>query len=93
MEYAQHFNPVFTDAVGNDIWRSGNHQFARSFDTPWAAQGWMTSKKLHSIRDCQHYALGRSRAIARNRFGFRIEVRQRPLQPPDVARGPRQFQC
>jgi hypothetical protein len=24
MEDAQHFNPVFTDAVGNDIWRSGN---------------------------------------------------------------------
>jgi hypothetical protein len=75
MEDSQHFNPVFTDAVGNDVWRSGNHQFARSFDAPWAAQGWMTSKNPHSISDRQHYTLGGSRAIARNRFGFRIQVR------------------
>jgi hypothetical protein len=39
MEYAQDFDCVCPNSIGDDIWRAGNDQFARALNSAGAAYG------------------------------------------------------
>lgn len=83
MEDAQHFKPVGLgiDSIGDDVRRTGNHQFPIPFNASRAANGWVRLQTADSLVDTLYQSLSNQGIVLRDVFSLIIEILYRLHKP------------
>jgi len=81
VEYSQDFDGIAAHAVGHDVRRPGDYQFAGAGDPSDAAGGWMGGELLDGVGDSLDYSRGSIGFVACDVIGFLIEISERAPKP------------
>jgi hypothetical protein len=84
---AKNLDGVVADAVGDDVGRSGNDEFACAGNAPGAAKSGKAAEVLDGVFNCRNDPGGRCGTVAGDLGGFGVEIGQGFAQPSNAHAG------
>ena len=91
MKYSEHFDITATQAVGDNVWRVGNDEFACSRNTSRPPDFGMGRQQVRLIENAQDNTVGGGGVVAGDGVADSFEIAQRRRGPADFHRDAANF--